>query len=1619
MIVYRAHTTLGSAAGNTRTINKPAGTADGDLLLLQVAMNSSAAPATLPTGFVLVPSAEVTGTHNIRIYAKLAGASEPADYTVTFTGSPVTALGLVAVYSDTAAVPAAVLAAPQTNSSSTNIGFPSISPTAADSLLMAFGSINTSGTAHTPDGAMTERYEAGTLPRVYLMTQALSASGATGTRTATSGFAITSKTVMLDVEESAPPVPNPPSALTATATGVSTIDLGWTDNSTDEVTFEIERSADGTTGWTNIGSNSPGDTTFTDTGLSEHTVYYYRVKAVNAAGSSAYTSVANATTLVAPPTTLVVAENGATQLDLSWTDNSGVEDDYRIERSANGTTGWSEIGINSAGDTTYSDTGLTPGTAYFYRVRAKDGADYSTYSNVDSDTTLGALAAPTGLTVTPILSTELAIAFSDANADEEGFEIERSANGTTGWTVVQTQSGLTWRNTGLSAATTYFYRVRAYRGADYSSYSGTASATTYATLVAPTGLTVTPFGATEVQISWSDSNVGESGFSLERSPDGTTGWAEVATPAASPATDSGLTPETEYWYRVRAYREGSIEYGPYSSVGSGETLVAAQALEGLHLFLLKPAIVFSARVNLPAPIYPLDEIPFDSVIDGAYTDIHVGQTVLLGSTLYGDDLGRQRIRAAPTGSILKVGRSSRGTHDGELDLIDNAYITVLDDFRVWSKTPFILPDGTIWKDSDLAFTDQTTLPLPVANAGPAFAATIDPTTGVITVAFDGSSSFATADGATIADYAWDLKDGSVTAGAVNTATVTATFPAGFRYINLGVTDSNGKGITSHRPVFARDPVDDGYPGGAVADWSFDSHRIEAQGQEVAVTVRSAIDAGDYPDGTLVLIFEEPESAADRSHMIFTGWHQTDPASIAAGRTGLLRDVSLQCVDVAGRLDTLPGFPVIIEANEAPVDWSQMSDPNIDKYLHYLLMWHSTTLEVADWTWSGTETDYEFIALSSDGESMFAQVNRKAQSMCPDHRLTCNRRGQLRVIVDPMLQDVADRTATVQATLTPADYSDIRYTHQRPPRVHWLRASAIQANEEPPIVPLFCVSPGSSPGQGGSGTTHGEQLAIDQTGLNAVTGHRYARMNASNGHFTVTLVEGDDLGIEPADLTWVELTISAAVAAQRGLSFTSARGLVASINIRYAHERTGIVRTVDLAWELETVGTPAATVIPDVISPIDDNWWILPPVDPPFDFGLVDGVQTVALIGSDGDLFRTSDFQSSPPTWDWVPRATLGITDVQLYTFVVDPFSPLYRGLGSTVNGWVTGKTSIWRIVDIFGATPTATAVHTFTYDEDDIDPGGAKIHFWRTIRASFGRFQEVETDNPWIVCCSHYRDVTGHEGTWAIHSVDGGVTWSSEIQITAHYDTSATGSLTRNRPVGLYLSPKTPGLAYVAAYSATGSPATADGYVSADWGATWAAMTSPDIQPGHWLASAIHAPWPANADDSLVFHGHVTIGSPIEYRLKRVTGATIEDVSPTDAGILYGVAKTGFGVRTYDSNRSFVAVGAVGNEISTSHDDDEHAVFVSNDGGDTWTLIYGPTNQGFFFGYDGYEVAFGGNNPAVLFIWGGTPGESLVIGYSDDFGATVLDKEGNIFTDFFASETIPSSILGVCGGDPV
>ena len=91
-------------------------------------------------------------------------------------------------------------------------------------------------------------------------------------------------------------IPVAPSGLTATVISKTQIDLAWNDDSSNEDGFKIERSTNGST-WTQIAVVGPNIRNYSSTGLAANKTYFYRVRAFNVLGNSAYSNTISAKTL--------------------------------------------------------------------------------------------------------------------------------------------------------------------------------------------------------------------------------------------------------------------------------------------------------------------------------------------------------------------------------------------------------------------------------------------------------------------------------------------------------------------------------------------------------------------------------------------------------------------------------------------------------------------------------------------------------------------------------------------------------------------------------------------------------------------------------------------------------------------------------------------------------------------------------------------------------------------------------------------------------------------------------------------------------------------------------------------------------------------------------------------------------------------------------------------------------------------------------------------------------------------------------------------------------------------------------------------------------------------------
>ena len=367
-------------------------------------------------------------------------------------------------------------------------------------------------------------------------------------------------------------VPGTPIDLTATAMSQSQIDLSWTapseDGGSDITGYEFAYSTDGST-WSDPAATD-SMTTHSHTDLTAGTTYHYRVAAINEVGSSMTSETAMATTTAVPgtPIDLTATAMSQSQIDLSWTapseDGGSDITGYEFAYSTDDGSTWSDPAATDS-MTTHSHTDLTAGTTYHYRVAAINEVGSSMTSETAMATTAAVPGTPSDLTATAMSQSQIDLSWTasseDGGSDITGYTFEYSTDDGSTWSdPAATDSMTTHSHTGLTAGTTYHYRVAAMNEVGSSMTSETAMATTTAVPGTPSDLTATAMSQSQIDLSWTasseDGGSDITGYEFAYSTDDGSTWSDpAATDSMSTHSHTGLTAGTTYHYRVAAINE--------------------------------------------------------------------------------------------------------------------------------------------------------------------------------------------------------------------------------------------------------------------------------------------------------------------------------------------------------------------------------------------------------------------------------------------------------------------------------------------------------------------------------------------------------------------------------------------------------------------------------------------------------------------------------------------------------------------------------------------------------------------------------------------------------------------------------------------------------------------------------------------------------------------------------------------------------------------------------------------------------------------------------------------------------------------------------------------------------
>lgn len=161
------------------------------------------------------------------------------------------------------------------------------------------------------------------------------------------------------------------------------------------------------------------------------------------------------------------------QVSLTWSDTGASY--YELYKSLDGTN-WGFL--TTTADTVYNDTGLSAGNFYYYRYRAVD----QTGNKSSFSATVAPIfpTVPTSLTVTGVTGTTITLDWADNSHPVSNYKVYRSTDGSN-YSLIASPSSSTYPDSGLTAGTTYYYKVSAVTAYGESAQSSAVSQATTST----------------------------------------------------------------------------------------------------------------------------------------------------------------------------------------------------------------------------------------------------------------------------------------------------------------------------------------------------------------------------------------------------------------------------------------------------------------------------------------------------------------------------------------------------------------------------------------------------------------------------------------------------------------------------------------------------------------------------------------------------------------------------------------------------------------------------------------------------------------------------------------------------------------------------------------------------------------------------------------------------------------------------------------------------------------------------------------------------------------------------------------------------------------------------------
>lgn len=444
--------------------------------------------------------------------------------------------------------------------------------------------------------------------------------------------------------------------------------------------------------------------------------YRFRLRAREDRGYRGYSNITDYVNNLAAPSELTGRITDSDRIDLTWKNAVGNEGKIQVWRKDGGSADgqYTLLATLESDVNTYSDRfAIQKGITYYYRVNAADETGhYSPYTSASISAV--APAAPSQLRASAAEGTGITLTWTDGSNNEIGFIIERFDETQAKFVsiAVVDSDTVTWTDNTAVQGSSYIYRVCAYNGIGKSGYTNEVTVNAWDTTT-PASLTVTPVSATRLDLTWSYTGSENYNTIIERKTGAEGTWIPIYTTAVGVLkySDTGLQPNTRYFYRVRKSLGTGVSGAPYpgeSGVGA-YTKLATPMLSGTASYnnsiYLKWSNVSGADVvierKMPSGSFsvimtagPSSNGWYDNtgLVPGAFYTYRIKAKTSTNESLYSEEITVQNYYLSSPSSLTISVEKDKG-------IILKWYDTALDEagFEIWryahNGSGFVLLDS--------------------------------------------------------------------------------------------------------------------------------------------------------------------------------------------------------------------------------------------------------------------------------------------------------------------------------------------------------------------------------------------------------------------------------------------------------------------------------------------------------------------------------------------------------------------------------------------------------------------------------------------------------------------------------------------------------------------------------------------------------------------------------------------------------------------------------------------------------------------------------------------------------------------------------------------------------------